>query len=221
MKIQELFLYTNNITETEKFYSEILELTIIKKSTNHIAFRIGNSILNFENSNKEYKYHYAINIPSNQILSALIWTSKKIDLIKINNPEIIVSFDNWNAKSIYFYDNNKNIVELIAKKDLLINSTNEFSENSLLSINEIGIGTVNPQNIFNYIKQYLNFPKYKKGPFREDFIAQGFEECLFVISKNNRYWYPTNDIVEINPLKVIIENNNFTYYLDINENASS
>lgn len=216
MKIQELILYSSNLVETEKFYTEMLDLSLKQKTINKISFKIGESILSFKRSKSNHKYHFALNIPSNQIDNAKKWVSKKLKLIKMNNPEIIVSFDNWNAKSIYFYDNNRNIVELIAKFDLKNNSINEFSEESLLCINEIGVGTNDTKSIYNVIKKTINIPEYIKGPFREDFIAQGFENCLFVISKNNRNWYPTNDKVEIHPLEAIIKSQTEMFVLKIN-----
>ena len=216
MKVQELILYSNNLTDTELFYSKILELDVINKSENQISFMIGTSVLTFKITSSTPTYHFAFNIPCNQIEEAVKWISNKIELIKINNPDVIVSFENWKAKSIYFFDNNNNIVELISKSDLENDCKNAFSKNSLLNINEVGIGTTNPETIYNLINKETNLPQYHKGPFREDFIAQGFEDCLFVISKNNRNWFPTNNLVQIHPLSVILKNDYRIYTLDFN-----
>lgn len=210
MNFEELILYTSDLNSTENFYRNTLELELINKSSSSISFKIGLTKLTFKYSNlNENAYnHFAINIPSNQINNALKWISQRCSPILNSDKEYITSFDNWKAKSIYFYDNNENILELIQRDDLNNPSNSDFDSNSFLTINEVGIATENPLLIYNQISSRINFPQFSKGPFRDDFIAQGFEDCLFVISSDKRNWYPTNKNARKNSIIVKIRINN-------------
>lgn len=205
MKIIELFIQTNQIYQTKKFYSEILEFEILKESNKSITFQIGESKLTFDVVEDEVNpnYHFAFNIPSNKIFDSKNWISKKLKLIETADFTQIVNFQNWKAKAIYFYDNNKNILEFICREDLHVNSKNEFTSKSILNISEVGIGTKNPLELANSIYEHSDVEYFLKGPKREDFVALGDEIGLFVISKSNRNWFPTNKMVEIEKLKVI------------------
>ena len=48
MIISELILQTHNLVETERFYSEKLQLEIIAKTELSVSFRTGDSVLTFE-----------------------------------------------------------------------------------------------------------------------------------------------------------------------------
>ena len=61
----------------------------------------------------------AVNLPG---FEAFAWANKKVELIPITPTSNIADFKNWNAKAFYFYDNNQNIVEFIARFDLDNNS---------------------------------------------------------------------------------------------------
>ena len=197
MKILELELQTNNLKLTEKFYSEVLELEINDKNPNSVAFIVGQSILRFtEHNDKSRKYHFAFNIPNNKLEDAIKWISTRSELIKNSEDSIITRFDNWNAESIYFYDNNKNILEFISRYDLE-NPSNKFFDSKLIqSISEIGVVTDKPLVLAEKLIKEENLDYFKKGPKREDFTALGDDNGLIVISNPNRNWYPTNNRAE-------------------------
>jgi catechol-2,3-dioxygenase len=106
---------------------------------------VGTSLLHFtENLALETKYHFAFNIPSNQVESALEWLNKKVDIILDADKQSITQFEDWNAQAIYFYDNNGNILEFIARHDLKDNSSEDFSRNLIRCISEIGLVSDEP-----------------------------------------------------------------------------
>ena len=115
MLIKKLQLLTDNLEETGKFYGQILDLPVLHKSDCFITFLTGESELSFHLSTGERpKYHFAFNIPCNQIEQALAWMEGKATLLPIEGKGPIVDFSNWNAKAFYFLDNNENILEFIA-----------------------------------------------------------------------------------------------------------
>jgi len=209
MNIIEVTIQTDNLAETAKFYAEILELRLISHDQNSVSFAAGESILRFIQSDKSNpNYHFAFNIPKNKLDEAISWITEKVELIK--NPEngIVANFEGWNAKAIYFNDNNGNILEFIARFDLENSSEEPFSSTSILSISEIGMVTDSPMNLSDYIMDEYKLGVYEKGLKTEKFVTLGNPEGLFIIAATNRIWYPTAQPAKKSFSKVRISNNN-------------
>jgi hypothetical protein len=218
MNILELEILTNNLYKTEKFYTEFLGLTICLKDENFISFLAGQSILTFTSSEEvNPTYHFAFNIPHNKFDEAVVWACAKFDMIKNHDNEIVTDFVNWNAKSVYFYDNNNNVLELIARFDLPNTSEDPFTGSSIQSISEVGIVTDEPLVFGEHIAKAYGVPFYSRGPKREDFAAMGNDEGLFVISQGSRNWYPTNHRAEKHATKIKIASDNTTHELSVNQ----
>lgn len=222
MEILKIELLTDNIDETIKFYSELLGFEILHTERKTISLSVGKSILTFTKSdNLNPKYHFAFNIPCNKIDEAILWTSSRTTLIKITNDKVIADFDSWNANAIYFFDNNGNILEFIARHDLNNLSENNFGISSIYSISEIGIVTENPLKLANKIINENKLSYFAKGAKSEAFAALGDDNGLFVIVKTNRNWYPTNLPAEKFLTKIKLKTNNTTIDLTINDNNAS
>ncbi|WP_293885124.1 VOC family protein [Sphingobacterium sp. UBA1498] len=217
MKIQELLLLTNNISETKLFYSQTIGFDIVKETKKSISFIVGTSKLTFELTDIKHspKYHFAFNIPSNKIEEALEWILQKTNLIFAENS-YVTEFDNWRAKAIYFFDNNKNILELISRSDLNNNNDNPFSIEQILNINEIGLVTDMPIQTGNEIIHQKEIDFFMKGPRKDDFVAVGCDDALFVISSPNRSWYPTQEKAEKWKVRATINIANKEYELEYN-----
>lgn len=201
MQINELEIYTSKLQAQTKFYSRVLELDIIEKSELSISFKIGNSILKLTYREKITPYHYAINIPANQEKEALNWLKKRVTILKDENEEIQY-FDFWNAHAIYFYDAEKNIVELIARKSLKNNSKKKFNNNSLLEISEIGLPTSDIEQEYKILNEATDIQIYS-GSF-QGFCAIGDEHGLFIVINKQvkKDWYPTQDLPMSSDFKI-------------------
>ena len=212
MKIKSLKLYTSNLSKQVKFYSTKIGLKIIEQSATQAKFRMGNSIFTLI-ENKDFKpYHFAINIPSNQEKEALNWLKSRVEILKDEDHEI-QDFDFWNAKAIYFYDPDKNIVELIARKNLSNESQEAFSSNSLLEISEIGVPVSDVESTYKALKEIAEIPIYSGG--FERFLAVGGEQGLFIcINKNIKKWFPTGDEAYSSPFEATIESNGAEHELE-------
>lgn len=78
MNILEIEIQTDDLGETESFYSDILGLKLANKGQNSISFLAGQSTLTFVKSNQlSPKYHFAFNIPKNKLDEAIIWAKPK------------------------------------------------------------------------------------------------------------------------------------------------
>lgn len=207
MEILELILLTNNLEETEKFYSTLLEFKLIDKTKKSLTYSTGKSKLTFQSAEKNTQpyYHFAFTIPKNKMDEAIVWCKKRVELIKDYDGNELIIFDNWNAESIYFYDNNHNILEFICRKDLPNESMELFSSQSIENISEAGIVADEPLKFGEELRQKTKLDYYVKGPKREDFAAMGTNTGLFVISNSERNWFPTNRKAEKYPIKVKIQ----------------
>lgn len=217
MKIEQIQIQTNNIQETFSFYKDILELKIIEKDEKSVTIQAGNSILKFvENSQFNSIYHFAFNIPQNKLEETIEWCKSKVDLIIIQDQNVITNFENWNAHAVYFYDNNGNLLEFIARHDLDNQQSGEFNSKSILNISEIGIVTKNPLELGNQLitKHELEF--FSKNINSEAFSAIGDDEGLLILVTPNRNWYPTQTPSESNELEIVLKNNGNRIELNFN-----
>jgi extradiol dioxygenase family protein len=217
MKILELILQTNKLSETKEFYEKTIGFEKIEETETSISFAVGTSKLIFELTEKiqNPKYHFAFNIPVNKIEDALNWTLERTDLIGSDNS-YVTDFENWKAKAIYFFDNNQNILEFICRTDLNNKTDKPFSVETILNINEIGLVNEQPIKIGDEIIEKVKTDFFSKGPKREDFVAVGNENGLFVISNPNRNWYPTKELAERSKVKAKIKVSGIEYELEFN-----
>lgn len=223
MHILEIELLTGNLEETEHFYSNLAGLTTKQKDTTSISFMAGHSTLTFIRSGElNPRYHFAFNIPKNQVESAAAWVAERFELILGPDNETIADFISWNAKAVYFYDNNGNILELIARFDLDTASDRPFSASSILSISEIGIVTDAPMAFAKQLIEKENFSYFSKSPVSESFVVLGDDNGLLIIVKNHRNWYPTQQKSQKQYTKIKLSRNGQQKELTINnENIAS
>jgi len=211
MKIKRLKLYSKNLDKQKFFYSELLGLNLLNEHSQSYSVQIGNSILEFHASENATPYHFAINIPSNKENEALAWLKERVTILTGKGEEIH-DFDFWNAKAIYFYDEDENIVEFIARKNLKNESSVTFSNRSLLSIIEIGMPTTGIPSIYKLMNDKTGLAIFSGD--LEQFCALGDEEGLLIcIAKNSRDWYPANDKAYSSNFEVDLEIEKKSYQL--------
>ena len=217
MKIKKLKIFTTNLSAQSRFYSEVLKLETFSQTEISVSFKIGRSVLEIKEAPDFTPYHFAINIPANQENEALEWLKKRVEILKDGNNEI-QDFDFWNAKAMYFYDMDKNIVEFIARKNLDNRSEIEFNQNSLLEISEIGLPTGHIENKFKILNENIGLEIYS-GSF-DRFCAIGSENGLFIcVDKNTKEWFPTTDKANPADFEVLINQNDKEYAVEYkNEN---
>ncbi|MFN0200388.1 MAG: VOC family protein [Bacteroidia bacterium] len=207
MEILTLTLQTKDLMGTKKFYQDILGFQKLAESEKHLVFQVGSSSLIFElvEESNAPKYHFAFNIPINKMDEAISWAIQKVDLLENDKKETIIHFENWKAKAIYFFDTNRNIVELICREDLNYTTDSAFSAESIFNISEIGLVVDYPLQTSAEIIEKTNTCFFDKGPKREDFAALGTDAGLFVISNPHRNWYPTKDRAEKHKVRAKIK----------------
>lgn len=216
MNILELELLTDNINETETFYNNSIGLKTISKNNSSISFATGSTKLTFRASkNLKPVYHFAFDIPHNQLAEAFTWIEKKTEILEVIPPDKIADFYNWNAKSFYFYDNNGNILEFIARYDLDNTSEEPFDGTSIVSISEIGFVAENVSELSDEICKKYGLSIFSKQPVLKKFIVLGTETGLFILVEENRDWYPTDKKAKSFWTKVVFDNNGETREIEV------
>jgi catechol-2,3-dioxygenase len=153
-------------------------------------------------------YHFAFNIPPDKFGQALAWMESKVELLDITPGIKIADFVNWNAKSIYFNDNNGNILEFIARYDLAGNGqASVFSAESIISISEIGIASDNVTLECDELMAAYDIPLFTRQPRQNNFTVLGDDHGLLIFSSKDRNWYPTQTRAQRYPVKLIIASN--------------
>jgi hypothetical protein len=194
MNITGIEILTSNIEATDRFYSVLLGLEKINAGAGSLSFKAGRSTLTFTESVKENsQYHFAFNIPCNKITEAANWLSARTKLISISPGNYIADFRHWNAEAVYFYDNNGNILEFIARYDLQNDSDKPFDISSVECISEIGLVADDPSSYAEQLVQQHAIPYFSRWTRTDDFIVLGDENGLLIIVKTGRKWYPTED----------------------------
>lgn len=191
MIIKELKIYTQNLSSQIDFYFHKIGLDCLEESDQQVVFQVGKTKLRLVKSERSHPYHFAINIPCNQEKEALRWLKERVEILKDGNNEI-QPFDSWNARAIYFYDPDQNIVEFIARKNLGNESQEEFGAHPLIEISEIGMPVNDIATAFKALRQLSDIEKYDGS--LERFCAIGDENGLFIcINKQLKAWFPTGD----------------------------
>jgi catechol-2,3-dioxygenase len=192
MKIQQLSVNTPNLGSQLDFYSKTLGLPVSNQTKNHFSIQIGYSTLEFHQHENAKPYHIAFHIGANRENDALKWLERKQIPVLEDEGKPIVDFPAWNAKSVYFYDADQNIIEFISRKHLFPQQDG-FSEKSLCGIAEIGLATTDVEENFRFLNRYFNLETYFGNP-NETFCAIGDENGLFItVDKNKKTWFPTDD----------------------------
>ena len=200
MKIEFLKLFTPNLKAQFGFYKNILGLQAKWLSQTAFVVEAGYSTLEFVEDAKAKPYHLAFHIPALQEFKALEWLEQRVAILRDGDRRII-DFPAWQAKSIYFYDKDKNILEFISRQHLHRADSEEFSEKNILGVSEIGLATSNVEEIFNFLNNHFGLTKFS-GDY-ERFCATGDDEGLFIIiNKNQKDWIPTGDPAFAAPFEI-------------------
>lgn len=219
MNLNTIEILTKELKATKDFYENVLDLSVTECDSKSISIKIGLSTLKFIESLKNEKpiYHLAFNIPENKVDEVIKWCGNRIELIKKEDAILIAEFETWNANALYFYDNNDNLLEFIARKDLNNSKEEPFNSKQILNISEIGIVTDNPLEFGNQLIKNHGLNLFEKNQNSEVFTAIGDDNGLLIIVKTNRNWYPTTTPAKSNWTQIELSHKNKSTTIEINE----
>jgi catechol-2,3-dioxygenase len=190
MRILELILQSKDPAAQQAFYHDLFGLPVIEQDAQHVTIHAGHTRLIFEQWTSEApqsSYHFAFNIPENQLMQAKDWLTARTPLVigPENEGREIYDFKSWNAHAFYFLDPDGNVVEFIARHNLDTASDAAFSENSLIGVSEISLVTPDVLQTVQGLQHNLGVEVYD-GKGSDTFSAVGDENGLFIVVKAGR-----------------------------------
>lgn len=191
MKIERLTIKTKKLKEQLRFYKDRLGFELISYHEKSFLLKAGYSELCLEYDEHFTPYHLAFHIPDETEEEAVKWIENERPVLK-DNGEKIIDFSNWKAKSVYFYDEDHNIVELISRRDFQKSKSALFSADSIIGIAEIGLSVTEVEPVFRKLRSDCLLHQYDGD--LENFCAIGDEEGLLIcVNQHHKKWFPTSD----------------------------
>jgi catechol-2,3-dioxygenase len=209
MNISAINLLTNDLKSTFDFYHNRLGLPIKEHGDQYITFVAGKTDLTFTYSDihQHPVYHFAFTIPSNKLKEAFDFIEDKTSIMNVPSGSKIADFSNWNADAFYFYDNNGNILEFIARYALQNQSDEAFKGTSIYSISEIGLVSDNVPALARKITEDYGISIFEHQPAMEQFTVLGDNYGLFIIVARERTWFPTQIKARLFAVTIYVQNN--------------
>lgn len=203
MQITEIQLQTAHLAEQKAFFHQTLELPLLAESPTSFTVQAGASTITFHATTDPLPsiYHFAFNIPENQLAAAKQWLASRVKLLR-NGERDEWFFPDWNAHAVYYLDPAGNILEFIARHNLPTATPRPFSWQSILSISEIGLVTPNVHDFCQQLHTQLGVTRWRGND--TDFAAVGDEEGLFIVAVTGRPWNGTESPAQPLPTKVVL-----------------
>jgi catechol-2,3-dioxygenase len=205
MNILELQLLTDNLEVQHQFYADVMGLKILEFSQDFLTVQVGSSRLKFTHQQGfSEQYHFAFDVPENQLEAAKKWLEARVELIADTNGDLVFGGGDWNSDAVYFSDPHGNILELIARHDLANAAQTEFSSASFLNISEIGLACDSVPEVVKWLEQNLNLEVYKSSS--DMFAPVGNAHGLLILVLSAREWFPSTGVhATPQPVSITIE----------------
>ncbi|QBD76581.1 hypothetical protein EPA93_11435 [Ktedonosporobacter rubrisoli] len=191
MRIAEISLCAPDLVTQQEFYTGILGLPLVQATDTSFTVQAGETRLNFQPIKRgRALYHFAFAIPCNKFAQAEEWLKKRVPILGRGGKETFF-WPEWNAASMYFYDANGNVVELITHYDLAVQASGEFGPQDLLYVSEISLVVDDVPMRIGRLKAKLGLETYRCC---EDTCALlGDIHGLFTVVQAGYLWFPTRN----------------------------
>jgi len=208
MNVMYLELLTTNLQAQKDFYSDVLELPV-KLSDTRLEVKAGNTDLIFTQTQPDFNgaYHFAFNIPENQLPAAKEWITSRTPLLHDETGKDEFESKSWNSHSVYFKDAAGNVLEFIARHNLKNVIEEDFDSSQILNISEIGLPSEDVIAFAGELCSNLNLSVFEQEP-SETFTPVGDDNGLFILPIKNRIWIPNSGVpAKLLPIRVTGDTN--------------
>lgn len=194
MNITYLELATTNVQAQNDFYSRVLDLPV-KRSDTKVEVHVGTTNLIFTQAEPGFDgaYHFAFNIPANQLAAAIQWSSGRFPLLHDDTGKEIFDSKSWNSDSVYFKDAAGNVLEFIARHEMKNTVDGDFDNTQILNVSEIGLPSENVVGLANDLCTKLRLSIFRQEP-NETFTPIGDNDGLFILPIKDRIWMPQSGV---------------------------
>ncbi|NHM29878.1 VOC family protein [Bacillus sp. C11] len=195
MKIYQLNIKSFRLKEMKGFYTDVLKMPLVSESKNHFAVMAGTTKLVFEKDESITFYHLCFRT-NDEFFEDMF---EKLSSKKLLLPDEEGSYSMfWKGRQAYFTDPDGNILELLERPYT-------WSEEGVVKgwhdVGEIGLPVENIAQFQSELEDYkLNIFKRES----DTFSFFGDENGVFVMVKEGRHWYPTENEAAVHPISVIV-----------------
>jgi len=201
MRIQELSLHTRHLADQKDFYRTTLGLPLLAEMVDSFTIQAGATRLRFQQAQHDVLYHVAFTIPRNTFTEAKSWLCQRVPLLRKKSEDEFF-FANLNARSLYFCDAAKNILECIVHYDLDHETEGPFGPAQVLHVSEIGLPVEDVLAQVSLLKEKLDIEPYG-GLVSEEFAFVGDIYGQLVVVKIGRPWQPTGTLLAaVSPIRL-------------------
>lgn len=212
MRIIRATLYTDERSRIARFYEQILGARILTTSETHVEIAFGQDVLRFEQAEErtDRQYHFAINIPANRFNEAKQWLKDRVPLLTEDGEDEIY-FEGIDASSVYFYDPDENVVELIARHT--VNPTREttrFTEADFLGIAEMSVTVDDPEAVAHELS-LIDVRRRDGGPIQAahlNFLGEPNGATFLLLVPPGRPWLFSTKLAKPSPIELELGNGN-------------
>lgn len=169
----------------------------------------GRTELIFELSDEQPIYHYCVLVLESGLQFTLDLLEKHGLRPIPDGDDVIIHTSAWNADSVYFYDGNDNIAEVIFHRDFKFPSSQ--SKEVFVQLAEVGIVDDNTDQVRDSMQRILGESPYKSSSNR--FYDIGSPGAMFITidPKQKDYWFPTKLKPQRAGCMGLINKNGITY----------
>lgn len=194
MKILRIVLETVNMEKMKEFFTEVLEMPIVREKEGFFTVRAGHTHITFQQSIEQITpfYHFALR-------TNLAFYESMFSKMMDGNVDVLPDSEGqlsgyWKGKRVYFRDPENNILEIL-ERDIGENHSGWFD------VCEIGMPAEDVRDMSGFLSPIMNVNQLESDTFR----FHGDENGNFVLVKEGRNWYPTDQPATIHPIVVEVE----------------
>jgi catechol 2,3-dioxygenase-like lactoylglutathione lyase family enzyme len=188
------------------FYGSLLRIERLEESGAQLAFRIGETRLEFRSSASEPFYHFALLAPGNRFGELLDWVSERTVLLPDQESgDVVFDFTEWHAQACYFHDPAGNIVEVIAYRGVGETSAEgPFTADELLGFSELGV-VGDTAAMASLLGRQIGLELWDGTVEFEGRLAfVGEVAKTLILCPAGRPWLPTGRPAEAHPVDVVL-----------------
>lgn len=188
MEIRQVQLATRALDETAHFYERLGCPVVVDRDAAHVT--VGSTQLVFRAlAAMSGAHHLAFTIPTGSFAAAKSWIAGVATVLGADDSDEFEGPPNWNSRSVYFEGPDRQLLELIERRDLGPADADESPR--LVSISEVGLAVPDVLGAVEALghhglEAYANPP----GP---DFAPVGDVHGLLILVSPDRKWFPTLD----------------------------
>jgi catechol 2,3-dioxygenase-like lactoylglutathione lyase family enzyme len=192
MRITRIELLATDLDDIERFYGSLLELPVTR-DPDSVTVTVGWSTIVFNVGDaRPGAIHVAFTIPRNQFAEAKEWLAQRVQILTSGGTdELVLDREPWHSKSLYFRGPDGIDLELIARQNLPIESTDPFGRASLLCVSEVGRAIPDVPAEVERLRRDFGIEPF--GDWVDEFAPVGDQEGLFILVNEGRVWFPTAD----------------------------